>query len=155
VTQPTAAQLAEVLGRTLDEAAFVFTDPQEAPPPFTGSLIEARIRYDGPATGVLCLATGPEMAATLAANLLGAEESDVTPALRRDAVGELLNMVVGALVAQVYGEESRCRLGVPQVRELAAAAYAGGQAQRACATHLVEEHGRRIDLSLHAEAAAP
>jgi len=155
VSQPTAAQLAGVLGRTLDEAAFVFTEAAESPPPFTGSILEARIRYDGPASGELCLATGPELAATLAANLLGAEESEVTPALRRDAVGELLNMVVGVFVAEVFGEASRWRLGVPRVRELAAAAYQAGCAEHLCGAQLLEEGGRRIDLGLRPGSAGP
>lgn len=155
MTRPTEAQLAGVLGRTLDEAAFVFTEPAAAPAPFAGKLLEARIRYEGPASGELCLATGPELAGVLAANLLGAEEGDVTPALQRDAVGELLNMVVGMLVAEVFGDASRCRLGVPQVRELAASAYEASEKEWLCAAHLLEEGGRRIDLSLRAGAGAP
>jgi hypothetical protein len=140
--------LAETLGSALEEAAFVFTEPEERPRPFAGRVLEARIGYRGPAPAELALRADAALAATVAANLLGEDEGEDTAARAADAVGELANMVVGAWVARVFGPEARCALGLPRVQELSAAEAATGPAGASCGTHLVAEEGRRIDLWL-------
>jgi len=148
VTAPTAELLAESLGEMLEEAAFLFTEPQAEPPPFRGKALEARIGYQGPHSGELRLVADAALAATLAANLLGEDEGDATRDKAGDAIGELLNMFVGIWVVRLFGEQNRCKLGVPKVRELGAAEAAAPPKGAACAAHLVEEEGRRIDVSL-------
>jgi hypothetical protein len=148
MTDPRAAMLAETLGSTLEEAAFVFAEPEERPSPFAGRTLEARIGYRGPSAADLALVADATLAATLAANLLGEEEGEATAGRSADALGELLNMVVGAWAVRLFGEETRCRLGVPRVREVTRAEAAAGPEGAACAAHLVAEGGRRIDLWL-------
>jgi len=148
VSAPTAELLAESLGQMLEEAAFLFTEPLAEPPPFPGGAVEARIDYRGPHRGELRLVTDAALAATLAANLLGEDECDATQGQAGDAVGELLNMFVGVWVVRLFGEHNRCQLGVPRVRELSAAEAGAPVTGAACAAHLVEEEGRRIDVSL-------
>jgi hypothetical protein len=148
VSVATAELLAETLGATLEEAAFVFTESADVPPPFRGKTLEARVGYQGPESGELRLVADADLAATLAANLLGEEEGSATAARAGDAVGELLNMVVGVWVVRLFGEDARCKLGVPRVRELTPAEAVARPATTACAASLVEEEGRRIDLSL-------
>jgi len=148
VTAPTSELLVESLGEMLEEAAFIFTEPQEAPPAFPGKALEARIGYQGPHTGELRLVVDARLAGTLAANLLGEDEDAATEGRAADAVGELLNMFVGVWVVKLFGEQNRCKLTVPQVREIAGAEAAVPPKGAACAAHLVEEEGRRIDVSL-------
>ncbi len=148
MTAPTSELLAESLGEMLEEAAFIFTEPQAEPPAFPGKALEARIGYQGPHTGELRLVADAALAATLAANLLGEDEGDATKGRAGDAVGELLNMFVGVWVVKLFGEQNRCKLSVPQVRELGSAEASAAVKGAACAAHLVEEEGRRIDVSL-------
>jgi len=148
MSEPTAEALAETLGRTLEEAAFIFTEPRDKPGPFPGEVIEARIDYRGPHAGELRLTADGGLASTLAANLLGEEEGEASQARAGDAVGELLNMVLGAWVLRLFGDEARCALGVPQVARRPAGDGRGQPPLPTCAAHLVEEQGRRIDLAL-------
>ena len=147
MTAPTAEGLAETLARTLEEAAFIFTEPQSKPPPFRGEVLEARIAYRGPHAAELRLTADAGLASTLAANLLGEEEGEASAVRAADAVGELLNMVLGAWVVRLFGD-GRCELGVPQVRRRQAGEAAREAAPPSCAAALVEEQGRRIDLAL-------
>ncbi len=148
MSAPTNELLAESLGTMLEEAAFIFTEPQAEPPPFSGKAVEALIGYQGPHRGELRLVADASLAATLAANLLGEDEGDATRGKAGDAIGELLNMFVGVWVVKLFGEQNRCKLGVPRVRELGAAEAAAFPPGATCAAHLVEEEGRRIDVSL-------
>jgi hypothetical protein len=149
VTEPSSELLAQTLVSTLEEAAFVFAERGSDPPPFAApQLLEARIRYRGPSAGELRLVAEPGLAGTLAANLLGEDEGGDLAARAPDALGEILNMVIGRLVVQLFGESAPCRLGTPRVREVGAAEHAGLLAGAACSASLVEEEGRRIDLAL-------
>lgn len=155
MSEPTSELLAETLAGTLEEAAFVFVEPQETPPAFPAKVLEARIGYAGPSSGELTLVADATLAATLAANLLGEEEGEATASRASDALGELLNMVVGAFVVRLFGAEVRCKLGVPRVREVGASEHQARLRAAACAAHLVEEEGRRIDLCLAVGGSAP
>jgi CheY-specific phosphatase CheX len=155
MSEPTSELLAETLAGTLEEAAFVFVEARESPPAFPARVLEARIGYAGPGAGELILVADSSMAATLAANLLGEEEGEATASSAPDALGELLNMVVGAFVVRLFGAEARCKLGVPRVREVGASDHQARLGARACTAHLVEEEGRRIDLSLAVGGTAP
>ena len=99
MSQPSQEMLAETLGRTLEEAAFLFAEPEAHPPPFHGAVLEARLRYAGDHSGELTLAMEPALAASVAANLLGEEEA--VEAKGRDAVGELLNMAAAEKQAKL------------------------------------------------------
>jgi hypothetical protein len=151
VIPPTPELLADTLRETLEEAAFVLAEPEADPPEFAGPVLEARIAYEGPERGELQLVTDRGLAATLAANLLGEEEGEAFSSRAGDALGELLNMMVGAFVVRLFGAEARCKLGLPRVRELAAPEPLPGAA---LGVHLVEEEGRRIDLRLVRGGAA-
>ena len=150
------ALLAQSLARTLEEAAFVFAESTDDPPPFEGDVIEARLAYSGGHTGELVLASPRDLAATLAANLLGEDEGGASvTGDDLDALGELLNMLAGALVAELFGPEAGCKLGLPHVRSVSAEEHARELAAARAVATLVEEEGRRIDLSATVTAGAP
>jgi len=145
MSQPSREMLAATLGRTLEEAAFLFVEAEEHPPPFQGAVLEARLRYAGDHAGELILAMEPALAAFLAANLLGEDEAEA--ARSADAVGELLNMAAGMLAVELFGPDQSCRLGVPEVREVSAEDHLRAFDEATCAVSLVEEAGRRIDVA--------
>jgi hypothetical protein len=135
--------LESVLGRTLEEAAFVFAEATTVPPPHEATLVEARLGYAGPQGGELTLV------ATLAANLLGEDEGGAaTTGDDEDAIGELLNMIAGVVVVELFGEDAACQLGLPRVRRIRPDAHVRTLATATAAATMVEEEGRRIDLAL-------
>jgi hypothetical protein len=138
--------LARIVGRTLEEAAFVFAETSQDAAPFEGTVIEARMGYSGPSTGEIRLAAAPAFAATLAANLLGTEPDDPEATSREmDAVGELLNMVCGMLVPELFGPHAAYRLDIPAVLRLTAEEHEARITANPCRVTLVEEGGQRID----------
>lgn len=148
--------LAQALGRTLEEAAFVFAEPTEDPPPFDDDVIAARLAYSGAHAGELLLASPHALAATLAANLLGEDEGGASvTGDDLDAVGEILNMIAGSLVVELFGPEAGCKLGLPRVERVSSQAYCRELARAHAAASLVEEEGRRIDLSVCVTGGAP
>lgn len=148
MSAPSAELLGDVLGRTLEEAAFVFAEARPRPPPHAGALVEARLAYAGPHRGELVLAAPVSLAATIAANLLGEDEGGAeTTGDDEDAVGELLNMVAGALVVELFGAGAATRLGLPRVRRVSPEDHDRALRAATAVATLVEEEGRRVDLS--------
>jgi len=155
-TEVTAEILAGVLNETLEEAAFVFAEVAEEAPPFEGEVIQARLGYAGAHAGELLLALSVDFARNLAANLLGEEENGAT--IERggeDAVGELLNMIAGALATELFGYDQTCKLGIPKVGRVAPSAHQAELARADVATTVVDEEGRRVDLSVALKKDAP
>jgi CheY-specific phosphatase CheX len=154
VASPSSEVLARCVGQMLEEATYLFAAPADVPPPpFSGTMLEARLDFSGKEKGVLSICTDEEMAAELAANLLGEEPSDPEIAARgREALGELVNMVVGALVVDLFGHETQCRLGVPVIRTLDPKdrRQAAGDS---CSVVFLTEEGRRLDVSLQTTPA--
>jgi hypothetical protein len=143
-----AGRLAAVLVRTLEDAAFVLAQAAESGAEggvfegFGGEVLEARLGWTGCEAGELRLAVSPELAASLAANLLGVDEA---PGRGEDALGEIVNMATGALVAELFGDADPPRLGLPRVARLSVADHAAERRDAAVAVALVEEEGRRIE----------
>ncbi len=138
-------RLAAAVQRTLEDAAFLFAEPVEEPPPFGPEVLEARLSWSGPGAPELRLATSPELAAELAANLLGVEDA---PDAGPDALGELLNMAAGAIVAAIFGPRDARRRLLPSVARVDAGTHDRGIADALVAVALVDEEGRRIDVAL-------
>jgi len=147
--------LAEALSRTLEEAAFVFAEDVSAEHDLEGTVIEARLTFSGPKEGELLLSCSDDLAATLAANLLGEDEGGASVVGDdEDALGEMLNMIAGSLVVSLFGEDTTCRLGLPRVKTVSAAEHEEDVARADAAARLLEEEGRRIDLCAFMTAEA-
>lgn len=139
--------LGDVLGRVLEEAAFVFTEPGAQSSP-EGPLLQAQLRYVGRHAGELCLVANERFAGAMAASILGEEEGGAElTGDDRDALGEVLNMVAGVLAVELFGPDSRCALGLPVVERVEAEAHRGALARADAVATLVEEGGQRITLS--------
>ena len=142
------ALLESILSRTIEEAAYVYFEPPEALPELEGPVVEATLRYAGDHAGELRLAVSEDFASTLAANMLGEEEGGASvTGDDEDAVGELLNMIAGAVALEAFGRHGRVALGLPRVERVSTAAHRRTLAQAGTAVSLVDGDGRRIDLS--------
>jgi len=145
-------RLAELVARTLEDAAFVFTEPADPSAPLEAPALQARLDFEGPSRGELSLTTTPAVARSLAANLLGLEPGDRDIELRAgDALGEIVNMLAGAVVLELFGPAAQVRIGVPAVRELAEAPAPGAGTSASLAT----EDGDRLDAVVRPLAGSP
>lgn len=114
-----ATALHEIAPLILEETAFVFTDELSDPPPGPEwNPIGAQVAFKGDIIkGGLRVWTDPKFARTIAANMLGVEEDDPQGEQRAsDALGELLNIVLGNVLTRAYGDGPVFHLGIPAAR---------------------------------------
>lgn len=142
--------LMQLISDTLEETAFVFTEPaDEPPPPFEGEPIRAEIPVSGSARGRLALTTCLEQGRLLAANFLGVDPDDPEAMGKEgDAVGELLNILGGVLLGTLYPARTQPQMGTPSISSPAptdASATAPGLFS------LISEEGCRIDVLVELE----
>lgn len=117
MTSLPSARLEAVARRVLEEAAFVLATPTARQPEWPAEVVEVELAFDGPATGVLRLRSTPRFGAEVAANLMGLESGDAEADRHAEgALAELLNIIAGALLADVYGTGRVVRIGIPAVR---------------------------------------
>jgi CheY-specific phosphatase CheX len=101
---------------TFESLALLFADvpasAAQAEAPLTHAVVVA---FEGPSTGALTVAVSDDVAVALAANMLGLapEAAAADPALRRDALGELANVVCGNVLPLVAGREAVFHLAAP------------------------------------------
>lgn len=146
-----AAFLADVLGRVLEEAAFVFAEPADEPEAWGGPVLSASLAFEAVQGGTLRLVATPSGAAELAANMLGIEPSDPEAAAQGlAAIAELLNVVGGAFVTRWFGTAVPSQLGLPATEVLPGAPP---RRRRTCAAAVTLENGAPLLLELDLEAA--
>jgi hypothetical protein len=150
--EPSVEVLAGVIGRTLEDAAFVFTEPSASPPPFAGSVVVASMEFSGssgPPGWEFRLAASAELAESLAVNLLGEDPEDcVDQARAADAMSEVLNICCGVLARELYGPQEVCRLSVPNCVTRTGEEFQRDLAAARCRVSLVTEEGARLDAAL-------
>ncbi len=122
--------LRETISEILESFAFLFAEPvEDAPLPEGASDYRyASVNFNGASQGMLFVCADRDLCAELAANVLGAEAEEVDEACAMDALKELANIVVGSLMARLFGTDKVCELSAPdacavdlgKVRELAA-----------------------------------
>jgi len=117
--EDTLEALTEVTAQMLEDAAFIFTEPMENGGSFESESMQAKIGFEGPRKGIIALIIDKSLATVLAANFLGVEP-DALEAMGkgRDAVGEMLNIIAGALMERIFGGEIVVNLGIPEVQYL-------------------------------------
>jgi CheY-specific phosphatase CheX len=113
--QVTEATMAKVAGDVLATMAFAIVMPEESE---TSGAAEYRgvVDFRGPVSGAFRLALPESIVPALANNMLGRDESEAcTDDEKRDAVGELANVICGNLLAEMAGPKPVFRLDAPKV----------------------------------------
>ena len=119
MSQTKTATLREIFSDTLANLAFMFVDDEPVNPDPNEDWFQTTIRYKGPRSGQLGLFCPRSFTTALAANLLGVNPEDRranTQAI--DAVKELMNILCGQLVTQLYGYDVLFNLSIPRCRML-------------------------------------
>jgi len=83
--------------------------PAEAAAPAANAV---RVAFAGPCCGALEVRVTADVARSLAENMLGVNDAD--PALVRDALGEVANVVCGNLLPDIGGREAVFHLSAPE-----------------------------------------
>jgi len=111
--------LQAVGGEVLADAAFKFLDPAEAASFEEGDVMSASLSYKTDhEEGVLHFSSTESFAQELASNLLGCDPEEAgidNPDLM--AMGEMVNVLAGAVLSQVVGEKD-VDLGIPNPQRL-------------------------------------
>lgn len=108
----------QVVSRILEDAVFVFTDAleqEEKPELDTWKPEGVSLYFTGQPSGVFRLWVDNAFARIAARNMLGVELDDEQSAQRgKDALKEILNIIVGNFLTEVYGDTPVFSLGLPQ-----------------------------------------
>ncbi len=104
--------LKDVISNVIAELAMmVVEEPEEwKDPPHE---LTGHIKFTGPENGKVIIKCSYDFAAELASNLLGISKEQITEAEGLDAIGELLNVICGNLVTELFGKKTAYILSVP------------------------------------------
>jgi hypothetical protein len=139
--------LLQVVQHTLEEAAFVFTEPQETKVNMPGRCVQASLGFSGLAEGKLVIRAPRSFANLLAANLLGADpEDEATGQMSLAAMGELLNMIGGILIEVWFNALSGYHLGIPEIREIPDGNLPYSDGPAPCSVALTSEERYPIEI---------
>ncbi len=118
----TRTRIGNVLLEVLEKQAFLFVDPGEDPDLASVDVyLAASVGFAGAAAGRVSLAVPSAMAAELASNFLGCEPDDPAAAAQAaDACKEILNIVCGHILTELYGPTPVFDLGDLEAGPLAA-----------------------------------
>jgi len=146
--KPIHETLAVVAGRILEDAAFVFTDRMQegaCSRPASWEADGVSLSFTGAASGTVHLWADEGFARYAASNMLGLEPgADDAAAQGMDALKELLNIIVGNFLTEVYGAAPVFNLGIPEPLDPAAL-----EADRTAANGVwLEAEGRALLLTV-------
>lgn len=117
--------IGNVLCETLQDFAFIFAEPDEdggGCDHEPEAVLSARIGFTGDSEqGEMQVVMPLETCREMAANVLGADETEVSDEAVEDAIREWGNIVTGALVVALFGVEKVFTLSAPVAERLSAA----------------------------------
>jgi CheY-specific phosphatase CheX len=112
------AQTHQVIEQVLEDAAFIFTeelDKETTPDPASWECRGVSLGFEGTPSGSVHVWADNGFMRFAAANMLGIDTDDpYAEGKGIDALKELLNMVVGNYLTEVYGSTKVFELGIPQ-----------------------------------------
>ncbi len=112
-----------LVSRTLEDTAYAFASPTFDPYTPVADDIAVSLSFQGPEDGHVLVHGARALGNALAAALLGIEPSDDDAAAgASDAIGEVTNILAGAIIHHLYGSHVLCRLGTPQILAMEPAA---------------------------------
>lgn len=130
------AELFNATSAAFEQVAFMVPSPAPAPADADG-LEGVAVSFDGPLHGRMVVALSRELLPTLAGNMLGDES--VAVEYQRDALGEVANIICGAFLPAVGGNDGVYAITPPAQADVAAERGRGGTA---AALDLAVEDGR-------------
>lgn len=140
-------KLHTVASSVLEEAAFIFTESVEEAPEWPGPLLEAKLTFSAQKSGVLSMISTQQFCVEIAANLLGIDPSDPTALSRgSNAICEMLNIICGSFVVEVFGNQVVTHIGIPEARPLVPSEDIVDPGSMRIT--LLDDEERRIDFSL-------
>jgi CheY-specific phosphatase CheX len=145
--------LRDVAREVLADFAFLLTEPAQAPLAWPAAELvrHAEIDFEGPFCGTLAITATSELAEAIACDMLGLEAGDPEAvAQSASALGELANVVAGAVIARLFGTSSNYKLGLPQV----AHGHPRVDVRPREVLALEDMEGRPIEIQLHKPAGA-
>ena len=101
----------------LESAAFLFADEGAVEPDSQVEIMEWpgwKIRFGGPASGVIRMIMPDALAESITANMLGIDKEAVSREMIDDAAGELLNIACGHFLTQHFGENPVFDISIPE-----------------------------------------
>jgi CheY-specific phosphatase CheX len=143
--------LRDVAREVLADFAFLLTEPAQAPLAWPAAELvrHAEIDFEGPFCGTLAITATSELTETIACDMLGLEAGDPEAvAQSASALGELANVVAGAVIARLFGTSSNYKLGLPQV----AHGHPRADERPREVLALEDMEGRPIEIQLHKPA---
>lgn len=109
-----------VITDILGNGAFIFADPlpdKDRPDIAKWDAMGVSLSFTGPHNGILSLWTQVAFLRSLSSNMLGIEDGTGIPIAQLvDALKEILNMIVGNLLTEIYSSDPVFDLGLPQLQ---------------------------------------
>jgi len=114
--------LNEVTSNVLEQTAFVFTEPADMSDGLDFGdfeMVMMTLQYSGDEHGTVSLVLPVEFCRELSENMLGVDAVDTdSDDMHLDSAKELVNMIAGQLMTQLFGETAVLNLSPPQIRTL-------------------------------------
>jgi chemotaxis protein CheX len=152
----TSGILTDVVVDTLEKLAFMFAVPLEGPAPAGArELATVRVRFSGPLCGGMQLSLSRPLLATLAGNMLGADDaSALSTDEQHDALCELINVICGNLLPMIGGGTAEFNIQTPFIAAGGAPGVIEFGPVNAASNLSVESGICRVALQLDAPAPA-
>lgn len=131
--------LLDVISRVLADLAMMIVEKPAKWPKIKYDLI-GHIAFDGQRKGYLYIRCFEEFAKDFASNLLGVPKEDITEAEQLDAIGELLNVVCGNIVTDIFDSKAIFSLTPPLVEWIVQGEEIPNKDKAETLTVLVDEH---------------
>lgn len=146
---PSSNALSNAVVTLLADAAFIFAEPTTAPMPAGGNPLVARLTLELGDRWELCVCVQDKLGQVLAANLLGTEsDTGEAQAAASDAVGELANILAGAIALDLFGKTVVCKIGIPVVATESGRLVGEQLAKATCRVSLETEEGHAMAVAL-------
>lgn len=143
-----ASSLSRVAAQVFEDAAYIFTEPAEPAEGAQSPTTTAGIDFHGAVSGRIVIAAEPEFCADLAANMLGTETDDPEAGGKaKSALGEIANIIAGVWVADVFGADTLCTVGIPLVEDTPSDGLPAST-ENCRRLALSDDQGRNVELAL-------
>lgn len=143
----------KALCETLSKLAFLFADPQDedCPPSEPKRALKVALDFSGAHKGTLELMVPEPLCPEIAAGILGCDPDDEQAVgSGADSLKELLNVVCGQLLPQIYGNDKLFDLGAPHIVEVNQTAWCELQRDESTGRFQVDEHPLLVRLQVAA-----